>query len=217
MLWIKHCHISKNVWRFAMTILGFCALTVFLLSNTNTRCTKQQGMTLWHTHKQAQTGYMQGNVVGEGYSETHIIKRLAGKNHRRLTGDILLRWHNKCDMIAAVWQSWRVGKIQQPLYCSAENDLSMPANCIHADVKLRTNMRHTYRMYSFTLWARIRNDTWNATRKQRQTAHSLDRWSFSNMLNFYEYMTFTVCDISRINNKAGNIAIKYFYSNPTLL
>jgi len=48
-------------------------------------------MTPSMTRYDMQTGYMQKNVIGEGYAETDIIKRLTGKNHKRLTGDILLR------------------------------------------------------------------------------------------------------------------------------
>lgn len=130
-----------------MTILGLCALTVFLPSNMNNRCTKQQDMTLWHTHKHAQTGYMQGNVVGEGYSETHIIKRLTGKNQRRLTGDILLRWYNKGDMIAAVWQEATL------LQC---RERSLHACWLHSCRCQIKDKHETYGKYIFTLRARIR-------------------------------------------------------------
>lgn len=56
-------------------------------------------MTPSMTSYDTQTGYMQENVIGEGYVETDIIKRLTGKNHKRLTvcyGDTI------SDMIAAV-------------------------------------------------------------------------------------------------------------------
>lgn len=58
-------------------------------------------MTPSMTRYDTQTGYMQENVIGEGYAETDIIKRLTGKKHKWLTvcyGDTI------SDMISAVWQ-----------------------------------------------------------------------------------------------------------------
>lgn len=89
--WVKQYYICIDMWLLAMTTLAFWGLTVFLPSIQNEL--------VWHG---TPANTLRQDTLPGTYSQTYVTEA-PWKNLTRLTGDNLLWWYIKRDMLAAVW------------------------------------------------------------------------------------------------------------------